>query len=85
MLERVFDINIGLKLIYIVQNDKRSARNQLVIARMPEDCSTTVKTFKHLNNSQTPSKPSTPVCVHLWGALNIGLGLGLGLDKYRTV
>eukprot|EP00972_Heterocapsa_arctica_P016332 2409980-Heterocapsa_arctica.AAC.1 len=40
-------LNCCLKLMCCVQNDKRSARNLMVLARMPEDPYTT------LNNIQT--------------------------------
>eukprot|EP00972_Heterocapsa_arctica_P089899 13261686-Heterocapsa_arctica.AAC.1 len=55
-------LQIRLSSSDYVRNEKRSASNLMVIARMPEDRS---KTFKTFNNFQRPSKPYTPVCVHL--------------------
>eukprot|EP00972_Heterocapsa_arctica_P060734 8959586-Heterocapsa_arctica.AAC.1 len=49
-----FKLKIGLSSSDFVQNDKRSAWNRMVIARMPEDRPNTVKTFRNL---QTPCAP----------------------------
>eukprot|EP00972_Heterocapsa_arctica_P035037 5159173-Heterocapsa_arctica.AAC.1 len=53
----LLNINIGLKLRFWC--NITSVLRGIVIARMPEDRSKTIK------NRQTPSKPYTPVCVHL--------------------
>eukprot|EP00972_Heterocapsa_arctica_P107717 15865277-Heterocapsa_arctica.AAC.1 len=61
MLECVFEAQL-VSSSEFVQNDQRSARNRMVIARMPEDRSET------LTNVQQPFqtfKPYTPACVHL--------------------
>eukprot|EP00972_Heterocapsa_arctica_P004569 679645-Heterocapsa_arctica.AAC.1 len=56
-------LKIGLSSSDFVQNDKRYARNLTLIARMPEDRAKNVK--QTLENPEKPSKPYTPVCVHL--------------------
>eukprot|EP00972_Heterocapsa_arctica_P038739 5709629-Heterocapsa_arctica.AAC.1 len=62
MLEHVFETR-NWSQAYVVQNYKRSARNLMVMARMPEDRSKTFKTI------QTPSKtfkaiyPCSPVAL----------------------
>eukprot|EP00972_Heterocapsa_arctica_P085685 12627204-Heterocapsa_arctica.AAC.1 len=53
------ELKIGLSSSDVVQKYKRSARNLMVIARMPED------RRKPLKNLQKPSRPYTPRCVHL--------------------
>eukprot|EP00972_Heterocapsa_arctica_P079550 11723856-Heterocapsa_arctica.AAC.1 len=62
-------LKIGLSSSDVSHNYKRSARNIMVIAGMPEDRSKTINNFQTPSNTfnslQQPSKPYTPVCVHL--------------------
>eukprot|EP00972_Heterocapsa_arctica_P107520 15839431-Heterocapsa_arctica.AAC.1 len=44
-------LKLGLSSLYFVQNDKRSARNLVVIARMPEDRSNTVNNLQTLSTT----------------------------------
>eukprot|EP00972_Heterocapsa_arctica_P023622 3480673-Heterocapsa_arctica.AAC.1 len=67
---------LKLKLVlsnsYVVQKYKRSARNIMVIARMPEDRSAT---FEHIQTH--PSKPYTPRAGELYlGARHLSPGTG---------
>eukprot|EP00972_Heterocapsa_arctica_P026979 3968457-Heterocapsa_arctica.AAC.1 len=55
-------LKLGFSSSAFVQNDQRSARNIMAIARMPANLQKHVKTFKNL---QTPSQPYAPVRVHL--------------------
>eukprot|EP00972_Heterocapsa_arctica_P025029 3688972-Heterocapsa_arctica.AAC.1 len=48
-------LKLGLSSSYLLQSDKRSARNLMVIARMPENRSKTIE----------PPMPYTPVRVRL--------------------
>eukprot|EP00972_Heterocapsa_arctica_P096326 14211793-Heterocapsa_arctica.AAC.1 len=57
--KQCFEAQYWISSPEFVQNDKRYARNLMVIARMPGDLS------KHFKILQAPSKPYTPVCVHL--------------------
>eukprot|EP00972_Heterocapsa_arctica_P115371 16447365-Heterocapsa_arctica.AAC.1 len=46
-------LRIGLSSSYVVQHDQRSARNLMVIARMPRDRS---KTFTNLQQPSSSSR-----------------------------
>eukprot|EP00972_Heterocapsa_arctica_P110770 16310795-Heterocapsa_arctica.AAC.1 len=52
-------LKIGLSSSEVVQTGQPSARNIMVIARMPEDRSKTLQK-QTVKNRQTPSKPYTP-------------------------
>eukprot|EP00972_Heterocapsa_arctica_P035996 5296411-Heterocapsa_arctica.AAC.1 len=58
-------LKIDSRALFVVQNDQRSERNRMVMARMPEDRS---KTFKNLQSHIhlrvcTPVGPTDKCCI----------------------